>query len=377
MSLKKHVEFVQAKGAQGGMSLPIAILKDAIARYYYEDLETTTPIDLVLNTATGFLKISAIGGGVMLRANLNASKTEATKATATLTLPTPSIVPSVHAQSMLTGNTIIDGDEVTIGDRTYRFKNSLEQENDVLIGSDDSASIGNLKYALNGTGTEGVDYADGTLPHADVVGHTFNLATLVVVARTPGPWSNDLDTTSSGVSLAWDDITLGGGTGSSVAGVTGDKVSIRAEEYEFVTALSESHGNADAVPNQVLRGSGHEEALDNLKSAVNGTSGEATLYSTGTEQPDDVLATTNDNTYQIFEAQTLGASGNAYTVSASEMSDGTFGVGVTTFTGGGEGSNFDIYIHAGQTIELGVDDSVQAISMIAVGSNTDVAVVEY
>ena len=374
MSQKKHVEFLQAKGSQGGFSLPLTILKDALARYYYEDLETTTPIDIVLDTSTGLVKISAIGGGVLVRANNNVSKTEAVKATATLTL-TGVITPGSHAESVVTANTIADGNTLTIGTRTYRFKNTIAQINDIAIGGSDATALDNLKHAINGTGTPGTNYFTGTTENTDVVATDNTDTTQKVVARTPGTASNTLATTSSGATLSWPDTTLGGGTGASNAGVAPETVTVNDETYSFVDVLSETNG-ADAIANQVLFGANSAEALDNLKKAVNGEATEGTNYSTGTAQPDDVLATTNTDTAQVFEAQSLGESGNDYPASDT-IANGSFGVGITTFTGGSEGANFDAYIHSGETVFFGVDESVQAISLIALGANTDIAVVEY
>jgi hypothetical protein len=172
--------------------------------------------------------------------------------------------------------------------------------------------------------------------------------------------------------MDWADTTLGGGTGASTAGVDPETVTIRDQEYSFVDELSEDE--AEAIPNQILFGASSAEALDNLKLAVNGGATEGTEYSTGTEQPDDVLATTNTDTAQTFEAQVLGTAGNAYVVD-SDLANGSFPTGF--FSGGSEGANFDAYIASGETLEFGIDETVTAISLIAIGASTDVAVVEY
>lgn len=373
MGQKKHIEHAQAKGSPAGFALAAIVIRDAAARYYLEDLSSTVPTDIVLQAESGFVRISAIGGGILMRSNNNVSKDQAVKATATLTL-TGVIVPGSHAESVLTALTIVDGNTVVIGSRTYRFKDTIAQIDDVAIGAGDAAALDNLKHAINGTGTPGTNYFTGTTAHADVVATTNTDTTQKVVARVPGTAANSLATTGTAIILTWPDTTLGGGTSTSNPGVAPQTVVVRDETYSFVDVLSETNGAA-AIANQVLFGADSAAALDNLKKAVNGEATEGTNYSTGTEQPDDVLATTNADTSQVFEAQTLGTPGNAYTVSET-LTNGSFG-GETTFTGGSEGANFDAYIHAGETAEFGIDEDVSAISLIALAASTDVAVVEY
>ena len=67
------------------------------------------------------------------------------------------------------GNTIL----VKLGDnadtqRTYTFRNTLAAVDDVKIGADYNATLTSLAKAINGTGTAGTDYFNGTTAHADV-----------------------------------------------------------------------------------------------------------------------------------------------------------------------------------------------------------------
>lgn len=372
MAQKRHPSFAQAKGAPAGFNLNAIVLGSANARYYFEDVPTTTPLDIVLNAVTGFIRVTAIGGALLLRSQANVSKDQAVKATATLTL-TGAIVPGKHAESVVTASTIVDGNTLTIGSRTYRFKDTIAQVDDIAIGAGDAEALDNLKHAINGTGTPGTNYYTGTTAHADVVATTNTDTTQKVVARVPGTAANALATTSVGGTLTWEDTTLGGGTGNSNPGVAPETVTVRDEVYSFVDVLSETNGAA-AIANQVLFGADSAAALDNLKLAVNGGATEGTNYSTGTAQPEDVVATTNTDTTQVFEAQTLGTAGNAYEV-AETLSNGSFGG--STFSGGSEGANFDAIIPAGETVDFGIDEDVDTISLIALASSTDVAVVEY
>ncbi len=197
-----------------------------------------------------------------------------------------------------------------------------------------------------------------------------------IVARIPGTAANTAATTETSAHLSWADTTLGGGTGTSNPGVAVETVTVNDQTYSFVDVLSETNAPAAAVANQVLFGADSAAALDNLKLAVNGGATEGTNYSTGTSQPTDVLATTNANDSQVFQAQTLGTSGNAYPASDT-ITNGSFGVDVTTFTGGSETANFDAFIATGEAVEFGIDDTVTAISLIALAATTDVVVVEY
>lgn len=88
-------------------------------------------------------------------------------------------------------------------------------------------------------------------------------------------------------------ITIGGSNGKT---------------YTMKTALS-----SPAVVNEVLIGASLAASLDNLKSAINGSAGEGTTYSTGTVAHPNVTATTNTDTAQTVEAYRVGTYGNSIT----------------------------------------------------------------
>jgi hypothetical protein len=56
-----------------------------------------------------------------------------------------------------------DGDTVTIGSLTYRFKSTMAQAYDVKLDSTVIATLTHLKAAINADGTVGTDYYSGTL----------------------------------------------------------------------------------------------------------------------------------------------------------------------------------------------------------------------
>ena len=88
----------------------------------------------------------------------------------------------------------------------------------------------------------------------------------------------------------------------------GDTVTIGSTVYTFKTALTTDPA---AVPYEVLIGVSAAVALDNLKSAINGTAGEGTTYGTGTVAHPTFEATDNANTTQKILARTAGATYNS------------------------------------------------------------------
>lgn len=292
----------------------------------------------LVKTGPGVLRgvfVTAASGSPSLRFmdGLNDNDDVADAATGTLTL-TGAIVPGSHAESVLTSDTtnVSDGETVTIGSTVYRFKDTMAQAYDVKIGASAAETLDNLKAAINASGTPGTEYFAGTLAHPTVVATTNTDTTQKVVARIPGTAANTAATTETSAHLSWADTTLGGGTGNSNPGVAAETVTIDGVVYSFVDVLSETNGAA-AIANQVLFGADSAAALDNLKLAINGGATEGTNYSTGTVAHPTVNATTNTDTAQVVEADTAGTAGNSIAVSET-LSNGSWGVGVTTLSGG-------------------------------------------
>lgn len=237
------------------------------------------------------------------------------------------IVPAAHATNTLTSDAtnVSDAETVTIGSTVYRFKDTMAQAFDVKIGADAETSLANLKKAINGTGTEGVEYFAGTTANANVVGAAITATTLQVWARVIGTTPNTLATTETSAHLSWADTTLGGGTGASDPGVaaTNATVTIDGRAYTFVNELSETSG-ASAVLDQILWGGTTADALDNFKLAINAGAGAGTNYSTGTTAHASVNATTNTDTAQTIEADTAGVAGNSITTTET-LTNGSWG----------------------------------------------------
>ncbi len=108
----------------------------------------------------------------------------------------------VAAQGTLTLDTLpVDGNTMTIGSVTYRFKDTPAQANDIQIGSGGSA-LGDTQVSivktLNGTGSAGTDYYTGTTtPHPTVSAASFSSDDCVLTARTAGILGNLIATTET------------------------------------------------------------------------------------------------------------------------------------------------------------------------------------
>lgn len=222
------------------------------------------------------------------------------------------ITPGSHGETVLTSNTTDVGntETVTIDATVYRFMDTMAQAYDIQRGVSAADSLDNLKAAINLTGTPGTEYYAGTAAHPTVVATTNTDTTQKIVVRIPGTASNAAPTEDTSATYSWADTTLGGGTGTSTAGVIVESVTIDARVYNFVDVLSETNAPAAAVTEQVLFGADTAAALDNLKLAINNGATEGTNYSTGTAVHATVTATTNTNTEQTVAAKTSGTSEN-------------------------------------------------------------------
>ena len=218
------------------------------------------------------------------------------------------MIPGKHAESTFTSSGVVVADQtITLDATVYTAVVTPSAAYDVAMGANAAEFLDNLKLAINDTGTPGVDYGFDTVAHPTVVAHTNTDTTQKVVARLAGTASNAEATTTDFSNGSWADTTLGGGTGTSVAGVatTAATATIGTKVYTVVTALSETAG-ADAVAYQVVYGGDEATMLDNLKLAINATGTAGTEYSTGTLVHPDVVATTNTDTVQTIRSREIG-----------------------------------------------------------------------
>lgn len=189
------------------------------------------------------------------------------------------------------GVTPSDGDTVTVGGTTYTFKTALTPAaNEVLIAGSAANALANLTRAINRIGTPGTDYGSATVKNPDVIVTAVTATVVSLQARYSG---NDNDRGGSialskvAATLTVSGATLSGGTqGKATAVLTSDttnpanndQVVIGNRTYTFKTTLT---GAADEV---LIDGGGDaDKTLNNLRDAINGTSGNGSGGGAGSE----------------------------------------------------------------------------------------------
>lgn len=112
-------------------------------------------------------------------------------------------------------NSIVDGDTVTIGGKTYTWQSTLTNvDGNVQLGTDDADSLSNLSLALQLTGTPGTDYAASMNANAFVSSDGSSSTSLDVIALIPGTTGNSIAVSQSIASgeYDWNNPTLDGGS---------------------------------------------------------------------------------------------------------------------------------------------------------------------
>lgn len=282
------------------------------------------------------------------------------------------MVAGTHAVSVFTSSgVVVDGQTITIGTTVYTAKRVPTLPYHVAMGANAEAFLSNLKAAINGVATP-VQAYEGTVAHPSVVAVSSDATTLTVRGRVPGTSLNTVATTETFTNGSWADTTLGGGTGASDAGVTtgAATVTLGSITYTVVDELSETYG-ATAIPYQVKKGAAEANMLDNLKLAVNGGTGEGTLYSTGTEPHPYLIATTNTDTVQTFVSRTVGTAAEVAVINAlattETMANTAFAD--TTF-GGGTGNSNPVVTSDAATFTIG-DRTYTAVLELSEASGAD------
>lgn len=181
-----------------------------------------------------------------------------------------------------------------------------------------------LSTSLTGTNND----LDITAATAGSAGNSITVA-YVDPAAQGASLSVSVSGTDITVSLATDSVATAQGTLTSdaTAPSNNDTVTIGQYVYTYKTTLT-------GAPFEVLIGASAAVALDNLKSAVNGTSGEGTTYGTGTVPHPRVDATTNTDTTQLFVSKVAGSAFNS--IATTEAST-HLSWGAATLTGGLDG----------------------------------------
>lgn len=198
-----------------------------------------------------------------------------------------------------------DGDIVSIGGYAYTFRTTLTNggttPGEVHIGGSAANSCTNIGYAIANTGgTVGTDYGSGNTANTAVTVGTVSSSTVALTA-----------------SVSLTNATQGNQIQTSV--ITGTNEAFTGAFFA---------GGVNAVANQVLIGGSVTNQLANLKSAINGTTGMGTAYSTGTAAHTQVVASTKTSTTLLINANDFEIA-NADIATTNPTNTGT----VNVFTG--------------------------------------------
>jgi len=114
------------------------------------------------------------------------------------------------------------GDSITIGNLKYTFIATALSNNgytpyEILIGATASATLDNIKSAINGTTGAGTVYGIGTVKHPQVIATTKAPTTLLVTAIAAGTGGNSIATTvaGTGATLSWTSTVMASGSGNN------------------------------------------------------------------------------------------------------------------------------------------------------------------
>lgn len=127
-----------------------------------------------------------------------------------------------------------DGDTVTVGETTYKFKTDMAAANDIKLGSSQSDSIATLVKVINGTGASGTDYyASTTTPNASAFASASG-AEATITAKTAGTAGNSVVLAATGSVMSVSGSTLEGGALSTVLPTVACVFTAGAEDNEAV-----------------------------------------------------------------------------------------------------------------------------------------------
>lgn len=125
----------------------------------------------------------------------------------------------VRASGTLTASGVFsDGQTVVVGGKTYTVQATLtDVDGNVQMGAAGAAAatLQNLYYAINLTGTAGTHYAASMTKNAQVEATAVTATTLVVKAGAAGTVGNLIASTETCANAAWGGATLSGGTGDT------------------------------------------------------------------------------------------------------------------------------------------------------------------
>jgi len=130
---------------------------------------------------------------------------------------------------------VLEGETVTIGSTVYTFRATLASEGDVKISTTLLLSLTNLMYAINGTGTVGVNH-QVTAAHADVECTGVYASTVNLKARVAGSAAEAIGLSETSGRLT-----------RSAATMLRESANKYSKVYGFEHAIAVTKGSAQAV----------------------------------------------------------------------------------------------------------------------------------
>lgn len=150
-----------------------------------------------------------------------------------MVIPEKTPVNAVAASGVLTSDNtdVADGATVTIGEIVYRFKDTMAQAYDVKRTGTADDTLANLVHAINGTGSAGVNYYEGTVAHTLVTSGDVSSHAITVTAKTKGVAGDSIAKAEDSDHLDWD------GTGEYFTGGVDGTVGVANELCADATYL--------------------------------------------------------------------------------------------------------------------------------------------
>lgn len=128
------------------------------------------------------------------------------------------VTPATSASGTVTNSAVpADASTLKIGAVTYRFKGTTAAAQDIKLEATLDATMAHLVKAINGTGTEGVDYHAGTTTQEATLLAVYNSPVLSITAITAGTSGNSIALEETGSTMIVSAATLTGGAAASTA----------------------------------------------------------------------------------------------------------------------------------------------------------------
>jgi len=269
----------------------------------------------------GFFKlISVTPGKAVLRGFTDVVDEQDTgvQAQGTLTMPVQPTA-STESQGTLTLDTIpTDGDTMTIGSKTYTFKDTLTNVDGNIENAITLAQCKvNIENAVNLTGTPGVGYAAAMTVNGQASIASFIVDDAILTSKLPGTLGDSVSTTqtfTAGTNV-FDAVTLG----TTTAGVDGDTITIDAKTYQYVSDASIL--NFDGA---IDVGASAADAQNNTVAAINLTGTPGTDYSLATTEHPTTGAGAFATDDSIITADLAGVGGNSIVTTSVFVSGSNF-----------------------------------------------------